>query len=37
MRKRYFFITLMVVITIAGASVWSCKHPFGAGIDLTGL
>ena len=31
MRKRYFFITLIVII-IAGILVWACKHPTGAGI-----
>ena len=32
MRKRYFFIPLMVIIIIAGVSVWACKHPFGPGL-----
>ena len=31
MRKRYFIITLIVII-IAGILVWACKHPTGAGI-----
>ena len=32
MRKRYFFIPLIVIIVIAGVLVWACKHPTGTGI-----
>lgn len=32
MRRRYFFIPLIVIIIITGVLVWSCKHPMGTGI-----
>ncbi len=33
MRKRYFFIPLIVIIIITGVLVWACKHPYGSGIE----
>ena len=35
MRKRYFIITLIVII-IAGLLVWACKHPLGEGVSGVG-
>ena len=37
MRKRYFFIPLIIVVIITGVLVWACKHPFGDGLSFSGI
>ena len=37
MRKRYFFIPLIIVVIITGVLVWACKHPFGEGLSFSGI
>lgn len=37
MRKRYFFIPLIIVVIITGVLVWACKHPFGDGLSFIGI
>ncbi|TXJ57249.1 exo-alpha-sialidase [Brachyspira aalborgi] len=34
MKKRFIFIPLAILISIASILVLACKHPFGAGIQL---
>lgn len=37
MRKRYFFIPLIIVVIITGVLVWACKHPFGEGLSIINI
>ena len=37
MRKRYFFIPLIIVLIITGVLVWACKHPFGEGLSIINI
>ena len=37
MRKRYFFIPLIIVVIITGVLVWACKHPFGDGLSISSI
>ena len=37
MRKRYFFIPLIIVVIITGVLVWACKHPFGEGLSISSI
>lgn len=37
MRKRYFFIPLIIVVIITGVLVWACKHPFGDGLSIINI
>ena len=34
MKKRFIFIPLAILISIASILVLACKHPLGAGIQL---